>query len=92
MKEIEFRFKRSFTDGKARELIFNEKFLKFEDKDFADNLHTIFAKEQITDYRFGIRWIRFELTYGREYQIFVRNSENKIIKISFKSYLGRKKK
>lgn len=91
MEEKEFIFKRSFTDGKQRQLVFNEKKLKFEDKDFGNDLFTIFDKEEITDYRFGVRWIRFEFTYGREYQIFVRNKENKIIKISFKSYFGRKK-
>lgn len=91
MEEKEFIFKRSFTDGKQRRLIFNEENFKFEDKDFGNYLFTIFDKEEITDYRFGIRWIRFEFTYGREYQIFVRNKENKVIKISFKSYFGRKK-
>lgn len=91
MEEKEFVFKRSFTDGKLRRLVFNENHFKFEDKDFGNKLFTIFKKEEITDYRFGVRWIRFEFTYGREYQIFVRNKENKVIKISFKSYLGRKK-
>jgi hypothetical protein len=91
MEEKEFIFKRSFTDGKQRRLVFNEENFKFEDKDFGNYLFTIFDKEEITDYRFGIRWIRFEFTYGREYQIFVRNKENKVIKISFKSYFGRKK-
>lgn len=91
MEEKEYVFKRSFKDGKQRRLIFNEKNFKFEDKDFGNNLFTVFNKEEITDYRFGVRWIRFELTYGREYQIFVRNKENKIIKISFKSYFGRRK-
>lgn len=91
MDDKQFVFKRSFTDGKLRRLVFNENHFKFEDKDFGNNLFTIFDKEEITDYRFGIRWISFEFTYGREYQIFVRNKENKIIKISFKSYFGRKK-
>lgn len=91
MEEKEFVFKRSFTDGKQRRLVFNENHIKFEDKDFGNKLFTIFDKEEIKDYRFGVRWISFEFTYGREYQIFVRNKENKVIKISFKSYFGRKK-
>jgi hypothetical protein len=91
MDDKKFLFKRSFKDNKLRELIFNEEFLRFEDKDLLNDLHTTFAKEEIADYRFGIRWIRFELTYGREYQIFIRNKEKKVIKISFKSYFGRKK-
>ena len=91
MEEKEFIVKRSFRDNKPRKLIFNKDFLKFENKNRIDDLFTIFPKHEIKDYRFGIRWIRFELTYGREYQIFIRNKENKIIKISFKSYLGRNK-
>jgi hypothetical protein len=31
------------------------------------------------------------LAFGREYQIFIRNKEEKTIKISFTSYFGRKK-
>lgn len=92
MNEKTFFIKRGFSDGHLRELLFNQDFLKFEANDTLNNTHIIFKKEDITDYRYGIRWIRFELTYGREYQIFIRNKENKIIKISFKSYFGRKKK
>lgn len=91
MEEKKFIIKRGFSDNHPRELIINKTFLKFEDKDLANNTFTTFQNSEITDYRFGIRWIRFELTYGREYQIFVRNKENKTIKISFKSYFGRKK-
>ena len=90
MEEKKFVFKRGFSDGAPRELVLNENFLKFADKDF-ENPFTVFQKNEIKDYRFGIRWIRFELTYGREYQIYIRNTENKVIKLSFKSYLGRKK-
>ncbi|MFM9986993.1 hypothetical protein, partial [Flavobacterium sp.] len=44
---------------------------------------------EITDYRYGVKWIRgFEFTIGREYQIFIKNQENKIIKINFKSFYG----
>lgn len=92
MKEKAFIIKRGFTDNISRELLFDENFLKFQDKDNVTNLYTIFQKDKIKDYRFGIRWIRFEFTYGREYQIYVRNKENKTIKITFKSYFGRKRK
>ncbi len=90
MEEKKFIIKRGSSDAHKRELIINENFLKFEDKDTV-NPFTTFEGSEITDYRFGIRWIRFELTYGREYQIFVRNNQNKTIKISFKSYFGRKR-
>ena len=82
--------KRGFTDSHPRELIINESNLKFEDKD-STNPYTLFLNSDIKDYRFGIRWIRFELTYGREYHIFVRDKNDKVIKISFKSYFGRKR-
>lgn len=91
MEEKIFVIKRGFSDGHSRELIINDASLKFEDKDTINNPFTIFKSSEIADYRFGIRWIRFELTYGREYQIFVRNKDNKTIKISFKSYFGRKR-
>ena len=90
MEEKKFLIKRGFTDGHLRELIINKDFLKFEDKDTVNNPFTTFKSSEILDYRCGIRWIRFELTFGREYQIFVRNNNRKTIKISFKSYLGRK--
>lgn len=90
MEEKRFLFKRRFTAGHFNELIMNEHFLKLENKD-AENSSLLFTKDEIKDYRYGIRWIQFELTYGREYQIFIRNKENKILKVSFKSYLGRKR-
>jgi hypothetical protein len=92
MIEKEFSIKRSFLDGKMRKLIFNENFLKFENRDLREDPFTTFPKDEIVEYRFGIRWIRFELTYGREYQLYIRNKKNETIKVSFKSYLGRKKK
>src|SRR6476620_2884334 len=55
MEEKKFAFKRSFSDGAIRELVLNENFLKFADKDF-ENPFTVFAKNEIKDYRFGIRW------------------------------------
>jgi hypothetical protein len=91
MEEKRFFIKRSYFDNALRELVFNQNFLKFEDKDLAQNLNTVFQKGEIKDFRYGIRWIKFELTYGREYQIFIRNKEDKILKITFKSYFGCKK-
>lgn len=91
MEEKIFFIKRGFRDNALRKLVFNQNFLKFENNDFAENLNTVFQKDEIKDFRYGIRWIKFELTYGREYQIFIRNKEDNILKITFKSYLGRKR-
>ncbi len=84
-----FTIKRGFTDGKKRKLSIADEALVFESGDHLGNEFTTFQREEIAEFRFGIRWIRFELTYGREYQIFVRSKSGKIIKIAFKSYFRR---
>ncbi|MFH6995150.1 hypothetical protein [Flavobacterium sp. FlaQc-48] len=91
MEEKRFFIKRGYFDNAIRELVFSHNFLKFEDKDLSHELNTIFQKEEIKDFRYGIRWIKFEITYGREYQIFIRNKQDKTLKITFKSYFGHKK-
>ena len=87
-----FLIKRSFLDGINRELIISDTFLKFQNKDLKKNSFTIFEKEEIAEYKYGIRWISFRITYGRDYQIFVRNKKGEILKINFKSYFGKNKK
>lgn len=88
---LETTIKRSFFDNSNRELIINSEYIKFEDKDHKNNSFSIFKKEEITDYRYGIRWINgFKFIIGREYQIFIKNNNNDIIKINFSTYYGRK--
>ena len=87
-----FLIKRSFLDGINRELIISDTFLKFQNKDLKKNPFTIFEKEEIAEYKYGIRWISFRITYGRDYQIFFRNKKGEILKINFKSYFGKNKK
>ena len=87
-----FLIKRSFLDGINRELIISDTFLKFQNKNLKKNPFTIFEKEEIAEYKYGIRWISFRITYGRDYQIFVRNKKGEILKINFKSYFGKNKK
>ena len=70
MEEKKFVFKRGFTDSSLRELVIHKDYFRFKDKN-AENPFAYFKSNEIKDYRYGIRWIRFELTYGREYQIFV---------------------
>lgn len=51
----------------------------------------VLKKEEITGIRYGINFIRgYRLTIGREYQIFIRNIDNKEMKISFRLFYGRK--
>lgn len=92
IEEKKLIIKRGILDNSPRQLIINPEFIKFETENLRSDLITIFEKHEIKDYQFGIRWIRgIEFTIGREYQILIRNHENKIIKISFKSYYGYKK-
>jgi len=92
MQESNFIIRRGITDNASRELIINPNFLKFENKDLIKNSFTIFEKNQIEDYRFGVKWMKYYFTFGREYIIEVKNSNNEILKINFKTYFGRKKK
>lgn len=88
-KETKLLIKRGLLDKKPRQLILNPDFIQFQDKDLISNSFTHFEKKLITGYRFGIKWIKgFEFTIGRDYQIFIRNSENKILKINFKCFYG----
>ena len=89
---VDFCIKRSFLDNSNRTLTISKDFLKFQNKDLKENPFTIFKKEEIAEYRFGIRWISFKLTYGRDYQIYIRNKKGKILKINFKSFFGQNKK
>lgn len=86
------KIKRSFYDNSERELCINPEFLKFEDKDHKENLYTFLKSEDIIAYRYGIKWIKgLKFIIGREYQIFIKSRENKILKINFKSFYGKNK-
>lgn len=91
MKEFIFDIKRGITDNCSRQLIINDSFISFEDKDIVNNTFTTFTKDEIIAYRFGIKWTTFYFTFGREYQIFIKNKDGKQIKINFKTYFGNKK-
>jgi hypothetical protein len=89
--ELEFIIKRGITDNTPRKLVFNPEFIKFESNDLSSNLYTTLNKNEITEFRYGMKWITFNVTFGRQYFIYIRNRENKIIKINFRTYFGRKK-
>ena len=94
MDNSEFRttIKRSLLDNCKRELIINSDYIQFENKDLITDYFTKFHNSEIKDYRYGIKWIRgANFIIGRDYQIFIRNQENKIIKINFKSFYGHNK-
>lgn len=73
-----------------RELIINKDLVRLETKNESKNAFRMFHKNEITDYRFGIRWYSYFFTFGREYIIEIKNINEKTIKINFKTYFGRK--
>jgi hypothetical protein len=88
----EFIIKRGLTDNAKRKLILNKNYIEFEDSDLYSKPNSYFKKEEILEYKCGIRWMRYKFVFGREYLIYIRNTEDKILKINFKTYFGRKKK
>ena len=89
-----------YTDIKAwpfsrrsRSLIINHDILKYDSGNFLNNTATVFIKDEVKEFRCGIKWIRgYEFYIGREYQIFIRNKNNEEIAIYFKTLYGYRKK
>lgn len=93
LEETIFTVKRGPIDNKPRKLIVHPEFIQFESGNGTSNQYIKFDKTSIKAYRFGVKWIRgSHFTIGREYQIFISNKEDKILKINFKSFYGIKKK
>lgn len=86
-----FTIVRGLFDTKKRQLIIDENFLKFENKDYIKDLFTVIPKNEIVGIRYGIHFIKgLEFYIGREYQIFVQTQSGKEVKIFFKLFYGRK--
>ena len=90
--ELKVKIKRSFLDNYERPLHLHPEFIQFEDKDLVNNSLTSFKVSEIKDFRCGISWYKYYFVFGREYQFYIRNYKNEILKINFKTYLGFKKK
>ncbi|MCD1117202.1 hypothetical protein [Chryseobacterium turcicum] len=87
----EFTVVRGLFDIRKRQLIIDENFLKFENKDHIKDLFSIIPKNEIVGIRYGIHFIKgLEFYIGREYQIFVQTQSGKEVKIFFKLFYGRK--
>ena len=92
LQEIRLTIKRGPLDNRPRQLVINSKFLSFEDNDLSSEPYSQVDLRSIKDFRYGIKPIRgFEFTVGREYQIFIRDQDEYVIKINFKSLYGRRK-
>lgn len=90
--ELKVKIRRSFLDNYKRPLHLHPEFIQFEDKDLVNDTFTTFKAADIKDFRYGIRWYRYYFVFGREYQLYLRNYDNKVLKIKFITYFGRKKK
>lgn len=91
MNQKEFIIRRGITDNYPRKLFINENELKFESKDLRNDSFITFKKDQILEYSYGVKWMQYKFTFGREYIISIRSNDNQVIKINFKTYFGRKK-
>jgi hypothetical protein len=91
MNQKEFIIQRGITDNYPRKLVLNEKEIKFDSKDSKNDSFVTFQKNEIAEYKYGINWMQYKFVFGREYVISIRNHNNQIIKINFKTYFGRKK-
>jgi hypothetical protein len=88
-EKLEFDIKRSPIDRAKRKLVLENDHVQFENRDLLNNSFTKFNKTEIASIRFGINWISYILTFGREYIIEIKNSEGKVLKINFSLYFGR---
>ncbi|MBO6185096.1 MAG: hypothetical protein J6O88_10505, partial [Chryseobacterium sp.] len=87
----EFTIVRGLFDSRKRQLIIDENYLKFENKDLNQDLFTIISKDEITGIRYGIHFIKgLEFYIGREYQIFIKTNSGKELKIFFKLFYRRR--
>ncbi len=85
---VELSIRKGITENNPQRLIISDQFIQYDN---FKKTPTKFLKTDIKDCRFGIRWIEVEFTIGREYQVFIRNKKDELLKIQFKSYFGYKK-
>lgn len=78
-------------DNKRRELIIHPEFIRFETGK-KHNPYIKIDKASVKEYRFGLRWISgYQFIVGREYQIFIKDNTDQVLKIHFKSFYGIRK-
>lgn len=89
--ELQVKIKRSFLDNYKRPLHLHPEFIKFEDKDLVNDAFTAFKSNEIKEFRYGITWYRYHIVFGREYQVYIQNYKDEVLKIKFSTYFGLKK-
>ncbi|WP_269237153.1 hypothetical protein [Flavobacterium flavigenum] len=90
--EFKVKIQRSFFDNYKRDLHLHPEFIRFEDKDLKNEGFIFFKNSEIKDFRFGVNWFKFYFVFGREYQFYIRNHNDEVLKIHFNSYFGVKKR
>ena len=66
---------------------------EFDDKDLMSSQPTRLLKNDIAEWKYGIKWINgYQFTIGRIYCIDIRDSNNEVIKTRLKSIYGIRKK
>lgn len=89
MESSIFNFKSFVLDNKQKTLVLNDDVIELQ----SHSKSICFERKNILAYRFGVRWIKgIEFTIGREYQIFIKNKNEDILPIKFKTYYGYKNK
>lgn len=80
--------KSSIFDRK-RELVLDKEFLTYDNKDRIGVPPAKIAKQDIADFRFGVRWIKgYSFIIGRIYCVDIKSSSGELIKIRLKSLYG----
>lgn len=86
--KIRLVVRRGPIDNKPRELIIHPEFIRFETGK-KHNPYIKIDKASVKEYRFGVRWISgYRFIVGREYQIFINDRNNHIMKLHFRSFYG----
>lgn len=85
MQEFKSTVRRGLSDRRERQLIINNELIKFEDNRINKTFTTL-PKEEIAEYRYGIHWYRYRFVFGRKYNIEIKTTNGKTLKIYFKSY------
>lgn len=90
-RELKIKIQRSFLDNYKRDLHLHPEFIRFEDKDLKNDGFTSFKANEIKEFRYGVVLYQYDIVFGREFQLYIRNFDNEVLKINFKSYFGIKK-
>jgi hypothetical protein len=80
---------KSSVFDRERELVLDNEFLTFDNNDRISVPPTKFLKEDITAFRFGVKWIKgYSFVIGRIYCVDIKSSAGEVVKIRLKSIYG----